>query len=560
MKRTSSSQRLATPTTALQNAAGAEPAPPPPPRSDDQIRADRVDALRRHDAPRLRALLAERPDLPLRLELDPDADAQTVHTLIDALPPQGAVPPITVDGPLPDGVDQARLNRLFTHPGLLDLSLIEPQLSNEQQEDIGSALALHGSNLQSLSWDDDPECLMDPPFLRILEQLTALRSLAIGHSASDHAPAAERNDDLDALASFLLHRPLDRLELDHCGQLMPALCGSWPANHALPWQSLTLRNMDIGHSEAVYLPWLDRFMCRSVGDPQLKALRLENFHEFADAYDPVLHGDQVIPQASHDLVGHLAMALANRQAPLHLAVDSDDEDALFIVMAGLTGDPDRIADDGAGERPVPASGIACVRSLDMTFRADLTQMDPTLEDPRASFLNALADWLPQYPRLDSLRIAIEPQGDSAAVPATPASPETCTGPLVQALDAQHLTSLELAGRLLTPVPAPLQPCQQRVSARATHAALQTRALDVCFDFLCPPMKLPTDIGRTLVDDIGSGGQAQHPVTILPQLDRQHLINFVDRYNQLAAPQNRHPLTGLSQEIRQRMTETSDADS
>ncbi len=550
MKRTSSSPHpapsVARPFDPVPASTDALPAAP---RGDEPVRTERQDALRRFDVSRLRDLLAERPDLPMPLELDPAAGVPTMHTLIDALPPHGRVPPISIQGPVHEGVDPGRLARLFTHPGLQELSLIDLQLSTLQMEAIAAAPQLHRSVLQTLRWVDDRECLMDPPFCRILQALPALRSLVIGCSAPDQAPDAEDDADWSELASFLLNCPLERLELDHCGELMPSLNRSWAGQHTPAWQSLTLSHMEIGHAEAVFLPALDAFLCRCIGVPALTELRLDHFFEDPYAHDPAIHGNDAIPPASYRWIGHMAQALKARQAPLQVGVTSEDPDALFIIMSALTGDPDAL---GGEISDAPAQQITCIRSLDMTFLADMSTgvEDLSREDPRACFLNGMTDWLCHFPRLDSLRMAMEPlEPPGAPFP----WPEEVIRSLVAALDVRKLTSLEMTGTLLAPLPALLQHSQQRVTARSIHVALQTRALDVCFDFLSPPLKLPTDIGSTLVERVGPGSPSRHLVSTLPRLDRQHLVGFVDRYNQLAgaAGSEEHPLTDLAREVRQR---------
>lgn len=554
MKRTSSSLHLTTSTTSTTRALNPLPAntgaPPEAPRTDEQIQAARQVALREFNVLGLRSLLGERPDLPMYVELSPTASHRTVHTLIDALPPHGPVPPLSIRGPIPDDVDQDRLNRLFTHPGLLELSLTDVELSTEVLKDIGKALELNHSALQTLVWTDDRECLMDPPFCHILEQLPALRSLAIGCSAADQEPDTQDAQNWEDLATVLLSRPLERLGLNQCGELMQALWSSWPQHRPIAWRSLTLSHMDLGYAEAVFLPHLDRFLCRCIADPGLVELHLNRFTEDENAFDPNIDGDSPIPLACLQMADHMAQALKARQAPLHVAVTSDDTAALFNIMNGLTGTTEAL-DTPLSEPPPPQSEqVTCIRSLDMTFLVDTNNVDDSdsQEDPRESFLAGMSDWLDQLPKLDALHIAMEPLEPGGTAGAWPAD---LTQSLVEALDDRKLTRLELTGALFTPLPDALQPTLQKVQAHSLHAALQVRALDVCFDFLYPPMRFPTEIGQAFVEHAGDEAQQRHLVHLLPLLNQHHLIQFVDRYNALAESSNaaRHPLSDLADQMR-----------
>lgn len=537
---------------------------------DGTVQALRYEALLTDDFMLLEQLLAERPDLPFHLHMDSDMQAELVRTLIDALPDDRPAPAIVLSGTLPEQVPDDALAQLFIHPTLHSLSLTELLLGSEQVQTIVEAVRQTPSALTSLSYCDDIECVLDPGIRALITTLPQLRSLQLGASSMGSVEA----DDPDALAlaTCLLQLPLDALTLKGCGTLMTHLLQQWTPRHSPRWQQLTISLIGLTVPDDVDVGHLANFLHCCVSTPSIRTLQLQQF--YVDDGDPDNQGKNQLPfcPSAYRLVALLADAMVQRHAPLQLGLDSGDIGALVLLMTSLSGRP----------------GIRCVHTLHLAYRPTTAGLASSCSgpDPVGRFLLAAATGIGVLPRLDSLCITLDlttnpdlpdslaadgpeaaddasgsdaseassgPEAGPALPPLTPV-PASALTPLAQTLGSSHLTSLTFAGRWLTPLPAVLHPCVQRVAARAVHSALQIQALDLRMGFMQPPLALPAEVGLVIARNIHPDGPNRQLVTQLSALDRSSLLHFVDRYNQLAVVSGaaEHPLTGLVRDIRQRM--------
>ncbi len=562
---------------------------------DEVITAARHAALQAGDDESLCFFLAVRPELPLRMHMDASTRAETVCTLVDALPDDMPSPPIELSGSLPDQVPVEALTTLFTHPTLHTLSLTDLELSSDQLASVVQAVRTTPSALTSLHCSDDIECLLDPGLADLIEALGSLRRLALGTAGGGPGPMDHQGPAALRLAGVLLDKPLDGIVLEDFGPFMEALRRSLTSGHVPTWGALTVSFMGLTPHDTREITELTVVLVRCLAQPGLRTLTLKDFfihdQDMGDADRHTLAlpdffvGDEdpappeptadACSSAAYGMARALAEALSRRSVPLHLVLDSTDIAALNLLMGGVTGHPARpgasLTEPGPADSPV-AGGIHCVRALSIAYRPTLEAVIPVSgQHPGLEgFLQGITAWVPRLGRLDALTVTLEPvpawMDDHADHPR--AAPElaatTLTG-VARTLELTHLTSLTFDGLLLTPVPDLLQPCLQQVHARALHVELQTRSLDVCFGFLHPlggrGMHLPAELGRRLVADIQASGP--DPVTTLPALSRRQFTTFVDRYNEQILRENarrpdgmpglpEHPQTALRQAIGQRM--------
>ena len=566
MKRTSSALSLPAPSGDRPQATlSDQPTPLPADLDlpDGDIQTRRHQALLEGQAQVLRHWLAARPALPLRLTLAPEAGPGQLKTLADALPARDG-PAIILSGPMPEGVEHRQLARLFTHPGLVCLTLDEPALDDAVLEAIADEVRRTGSPLTSLTWIDDSECLLCSAFAGLLGQLGqfgSLRHLNLDASSTDEVGVSQLGEGALQLAGVLLSLRLDSLQLHQMGNLMDALCRVWPTGHPVAWRSLGVHGIDLGELEAAFITPLAVFLARCTVSPDLQALQLGHF--FVDpGMDLDGTGTPRLSSTVLGLVNSLSIAVRQRHLPLDLAVGTGDLEVLGLLMDGLTGDPHGTAldpsQDGEASESVEA-GVTCIRSLQLDFSPDID--GPADAELLSGALQTLAAWIGECPRLESLHLGVKPRVDGGC-------PVALIKGLAEGLAQHHtmhalagavhrtrITQLVLEGPLLQPVPAALQPCVQRVTQRALLVSLEVRALDSAFGFLQPGQHLPTDVGRLIIGHWLADPALRHPLGVLPLLDRSQLLNHVDRCNALAAtapPGERpppHPLTSLATRIR-----------
>ncbi|MBA4195304.1 MAG: hypothetical protein C0451_12125 [Comamonadaceae bacterium] len=503
----------------------------------------------------------------MHLTLTPEVGPGQLKTLADALPARDG-PPIILSGPVPEGAAHRQLARLFTHPGLVCLTLDEPALDDAVLEAMADAVRRTGSPLTSLTWIDDSECLLCSAFAGLLGQLGqfgSLRHLNLDASSTDEVGVSQLGEGALQLAEVLLSLRLDTLQLHQMGSLMDALCRAWPTGHPVAWRSLGIHGIDLGELEAAFITPLAVFLARCTVSPDLQALQLGHF--FVDpGMDLDGAGTPRLSSTVLGLVNSLSIAVRQRHLPLDLAVGTGDLEVLGLLMDGLTGDPHGTAldpsQDGEASESVEA-GVTCIRSLQLDFSPDID--GPADAELLSGALQTLAGWIGECPRLESLHLGVKPRVDGGC-------PVALIKGLAEGLAQHHtmhalagavhrtrITQLVLEGPLLQPVPAALQPCVQRVTQRALLVSLEVRALDSAFGFLQPGQHLPTDVGALIVGHWLADPGLRHPVGVLPLLDRSALLNHVDRCNVLAAaapPGDRplphpltHPLTSLAMEIR-----------
>lgn len=539
---------------------------------DGTVEALRHEALLADDFMLLEQLLAERPALPFHLHMDADMPAELFRTLLDALPEDHPAPAIVLSGTLPEGVPDEALAQLFTHPTLHSLSLTELLLRSEQVQAIVDAVRQTPSPLTSLTYCDDVECVLDPGIRALITALPQLRRLELGATSLGSGSVEADDPDALALAKCLLNMPLDALTLKDFGALMTHLLQQWTPQDSPQWQQLTVNLIGLTVFDDLEVGHLATFLHGCVSTPSIHTLQLQQF--YVDDGDPENRGKNPLPfcPAAYRLVALLADALVRRQTPLQLELDSGDIGALELLMTSLSSRP----------------GIRCVHTLHLAYRPTTASLASSCsgQDPAGRFLLAAATSGGALSRLDSLCITLDPTANpdlpgSLAVDdpeasddpsgsdaseasddpdAEPALPPLAPLPaqalvsLAQTLGSTHLTSLTFAGRWLTPLPEVLQPCLQRVAARAVLSALQFKALDLRMGFIHPPLALPVEVGELIAQQIQPDGRVRGLVAQLPALDRSTLLHFVDRYNQLAVASGaaEHPLTGLTRDIRQRM--------
>ena len=532
---------------------------------DGDIQTRRHQALLEGQAQVLRHWLAARPALPLRLSLAPEAGPGQLKTLADALPARDG-PAIILSGPIPEGAAHRQLARLFTHPGLVCLTLDEPALDDAVLESIADEVRRAGSPLTSLTWIDDSECLLCSAFAGLLGQLGQLGSLQhlnLDASSTDEVGMSQLGEGALQLAGVLLSLRLDSLQLHQMGNLMDALCRVWPTGHPVAWRSLGIHGIDLGELEAAFITPLAVFLARCTVSPDLQALQLGHF--FVDpGMDLDGTGTPRLSSTALGLVNSLSIAVRQRQLPLDLAVGTADLEVLGLLMDGLTGDPHDTARDPSQDGEASdvgevgawtETGVTCIRSLQLDFSPDID--GPADAELLSGALQILAAWIGECPRLESLHLGVKPRVDGgcpAALIEGLAQHHTMTA-LADAVSRTRITQLVLEGPLLQPVPHALQPCVQRVTQRALLVSLEVRALDSAFGFLQPGQHLPTDVGRLIIGHWLADPALRHPLGVLPLLDRSQLLNHVDRCNALAAtapPGERpppHPLTSLATRIR-----------
>lgn len=532
---------------------------------DGDIQTRRHQALLEGQAPVLRHWLAARPALPLRLTLAPEAGPGQLKTLADALPARDG-PAIILSGPMPAGAVHRQLARLFTHPGLVCLTLDEPALDDAVLEAIADEVRRTGSPLTSLTWIDDSECLLCSAFAGLLGQLGqfgSLRHLNLDASSTDEVGMSQLGEGALQLAGVLLSLRLDSLQLHQMGNLMDALCRVWPTGHPVAWRSLGIHGIDLGELEAAFITPLAVFLARCTVSPDLQALQLGHF--FVDpGMDLDGTGTPRLSSTVLGLVNSLSIAVRQRHLPLDLSVGTADLEVLGLLMDGLTGDPHDTARDPSQDGEASdvgevgawtETGVTCIRSLQLDFSPDID--GPADAELLSGALQILAAWIGECPRLESLHLGVKPRVDGgcpAALIEGLAQHHTMTA-LADAVSRTRITQLVLEGPLLQPVPHALQPCVQRVTQRALLVSLEVRALDSAFGFLQPGQHLPTDVGRLIIGHWLADPALRHPLGVLPLLDRSQLINHVDRCNALAAtapPGERpppHPLTSLATRIR-----------
>lgn len=555
---------------------------------DEVVTALRQQALQSGDHEALSVLLAVRPQLPMQLHMDASTLAETVCTLVHALPDDSPSPSIELSGSLPDQTPIEALTTLFTHPTLSTLSLTRLVLTREDVASVASAVRTTPSALTSLSCSDDMDCLLDPGFADLIEALGSLRRLQLANTGGGYNPMGADGPAALRLAQVLLDKALDAIELHDFGPFMEPLRCACTDGHVPAWEALTLSCMGLTPNDTREITELTVVLAHGLAAPDLRALTLKGFFiREQDVDDPA--GDTLVlddfffdeedPEppaetqgpcsgAAYSMARALAEALSRRRAPLQVTLESADIEVLNLLMGGFTGHP---AEPGASltthsvaDSPRPG-GAHCLRALSIVWQPDLGDLVTTMPDtgPHPSvdgFLQGMAAWVTRLDRLDSLTVTLDPvqaarDGITGPIDVAPMLAAGSLSGLAEALAHTHLTSLTFDGALLTPVPDLLHPCLQRVHAHAIHVELQTSALDVCFDFLypgqVPHMHLPAELGRRLVTDIGAS--RPHPMTTLPALTRRQLTSFVDRYNELVRRENarrpdpmprvpEHPLT------------------
>lgn len=528
---------------------------------DADLHALRSSALDAGQPLQLRHWLTAAADRPFSLSLQSDLAPRHLHTLLKALPEDGAVPPLRLTGPVCPVLTGSALARLLAHPGLQDLCLLELELDALQLQDLIQGLEHGAPGLTRLVWADDVDCLINDSVASILGRLPRLRQLTLQMTSNDAINQSRWDSSSLQMAHTLAALPLDSLSLSDLGCFMTALNMALPKGGSIPWQGLEVQEMDLSEAQAGYILPLTLVLVRCLADPCMRSLRLNGFH----IGTALTAGDEAVPVCARqclDLVAGLAAAVRRRSQPLDLVVDSDDLAALVLLMDGLTGDPEQTVRSDTDSDDDSAGPITCVRSLSVAYRPYTGHMEDlrSMED----MLHCVAVWLDVFPRLDTLDLLLDPYVDllvSSADLVSRVSDHT-QRQLAQALSDGPVTSLRLHGALLEPTPVFLQPCLAAATRRALHDRLRIASLDVGLDFLGQRHGLPSDLRRRLLDDVMQPPATPDPSVVLPILNRQQLSAHVARYNALAAEVHRrggpdipadaplvHPLTGLSAQIR-----------
>lgn len=526
--------------------------PTPDTLSDTHVQAQRRAALDRGDRRRLRHWLSAAPSRPFELRLDTPQAPAWLATLVLALPDTGPVPPLVLRGSIHPDVNPDHLARLFVHPGLCQLKLDEPDLTEPQLQCIAMALAHRPSSLTDLDWADDGEGLLTTEAACVLAGLGALKELSLRMSSTDELDVSRMTVGTRQLARTLLGMPLDRLRLQGLGCFMAALSLQWAPGRSAQWDTLHIAEVDLGEQEASFLLPLATVLMRGLASDGVTTLCLSGFYVgLSDTRTPTSPPHCAANVTA--LVRALALGVQNRAAPLDLVVEGQDLGALMTLMNGLTGDQD-IDDD------TPQT-VACVRRLSVGYRPDIEE--PTDMEWMDDALQGIALWVDAFPGLQALEITLEPQ---PGVPAPLSGLELTTqahtrSALVQALDGSHVTELVLGGTLLQPTPPFLRPCLARVAHRAMDLSLRIQALDAPTALLHGRLYIPLEVGEQIADGCLNDHTGPHPVAVLPALSSQHLARHVERYHQLADNHLRvsaglaplvHPLSDLVAEVRERL--------
>lgn len=502
---------------------------------DDLLDAARSEAWQAGHGTLLGPLLAVGTDLPFAVDLGDRASAAQFACLVECLPEDTAIAPLALHGALPEEASADQVARLFIHPYLRSLNLVEPGVSIDHLQHLQHTLTHRPSSLTRLRWVDIDECLVDPAVADIIRALPALESLHIGFTEEGWYDAQVRPQALDALVQVLLDKPLQSLVL-RAGEALPRRLADRMAHGFLPpWRGVGLSDIDLQATDARPLLQAGRFLALGIASHRVQTLVLH-----AESTDP---HDSAEPAALPDhhgierFVAAIGEALGQRQHPLAVLLrHCDDAQALAVLL--------RCISEGFNSNTAPG----CVRELrvellplvnGITDDGSDAESDPdALPElaPSEQQLALVARAVTRLHRLEQLHLSfLSPAGERCD--ALELGDEAVNA-IVPSLRTARLTALTFDGPRLTRVPVALLQYQQRAAQRQIVALLHRQAARFGVGVFAPESGLPADIGAHLAHWLQQVDPGLQPGHEWPVLNRTHLMRVTEAYRAAARQHNR----------------------